>query len=207
MLLALPALAEQPDGYEGFSEHPTVEEMPLVEPGEAGEASETDGIAESEISQIDGLLEALANAPDSETASRIEQSVLQAWLESGSDTVDLLMVRAVGAMDSKDYGIALELLDAIVEMRPAYAEGWNKRATLYYLIDDYDRAMRDILKVLELEPRHFGALSGLGLILQEVGQKRGALEAFRRALAVHPYLGNVRDSIDALETEVEGEGI
>ena len=110
-------------------------------------------------------------------------------------------------MESKDYGIALELLDAIVEMRPGYAEGWNKRATLFYLMDDYDRAMRDILEVLEREPRHFGALSGLGLILQEVGQKRGALEAFRRALAVHPHLGNVQDSIKALVGEVEGEEI
>ena len=133
--------------------------------------------------------------------------MLQAWLASGSDTIDLLMERAMFAMEGKDYALALELLDAIVELKPDFAEGWNKRATLYYLIDDYDRSMRDIQKVLALEPRHFGALSGLGLILQDVGQTRGALAAFQQALAVHPFLGNIEDSVTELLREVEGDAI
>lgn len=166
--------------------------------GDAGKADQRD---------VDALLDALSRAPDAETASRLEQTVLRAWLDSGSDTIDLLMERAIIAMEGKAYALALELLDAIVEIKPDYAEGWNKRATLYYLIDDYDHSMRDIQKVLALEPRHFGALSGLGLILQDVGEKRGALAAFRQALAVHPFLGNVEESVDELLREVEGDAI
>lgn len=158
-------------------------------------------------SEIDALLDALSRASDAETASRIEQSVLQVWMVSGSDTIDLLMNRAVIAIETKQYPIALELLDAIIELKPDYVEAWNKRATLFYLIDDYDRSMRDIRQVLAREPRHFGALSGLGLILQEVGQKKGALSAFREAMSVHPFLENVQDSIKELVRDVEGDEI
>ncbi|MFN0264666.1 hypothetical protein ACKTEK_12385 [Tepidamorphus sp. 3E244] len=158
-------------------------------------------------SEVDALLDALAQAGDAETASRIEQSVLQAWLASGSDTIDLLMSRAVMAMEGKHYPLAMEILDSVIEMKPDYVEAWNKRATLFYLIDDYDRSMRDITATLAIEPRHFGALSGMGLILQEVGQAKGALSAFRQALEVHPFLGNLRENVDELEREVEGEEI
>ena len=158
-------------------------------------------------SKADALLDALAKATDSDTATRLEQSILQTWMDSGSDTIDLLMSRAVIAMETKQYPLALEILDSVIEMKPNYAEGWNKRATLYYLIDDYGRSMHDIQMVLSLEPRHFGALSGLGLILQEVGQKAGALAAFRQALSVHPFLGNLQDNIDELVRDVEGNEI
>ena len=121
--------------------------------------------------------------------------------------VDLLMKRVITAINDEDYSLALALLNRIVEIRPGYAEGWNKRATLYYLIDDYGRSMRDIQMVLSLEPRHFGALSGLGLILQEVGQKAGALAAFRQALSVHPFLGNLQENVEELAHEVEGDAI
>ena len=177
---------------------------PKDAPGDAPSGGKS---SQTERRDVDALLDALARAPDAETAGRLEQTVLQAWLASGSDTIDLLMERAMFAMEGKDYALALELLDAIVELKPDFAEGWNKRATLYYLIDDYDRSMRDIQKVLALEPRHFGALSGLGLILQDVGQTRGALAAFQQALAVHPFLGNIEDSVTELLREVEGDAI
>ncbi|MEZ5876874.1 MAG: tetratricopeptide repeat protein [Tepidamorphaceae bacterium] len=171
-------------------------------------SGEVDGKeAREPASKVDAMLDALAEASDPDTATRLEQSLLQAWLNSGSSTIDLLMNRAVIAMDAKQYPLALEILDSVIEMKPSYAEGWNKRATLYYLIDDYGRSMRDIQMVLSLEPRHFGALSGLGLILQEVGQKAGALAAFRQALSVHPFLGNLQENVEELAHEVEGDAI
>lgn len=133
--------------------------------------------------------------------------MLQVWLSSGSDTIDLLMDRAVFAIEAQHYPLAMEILDSVIEMRPRYAEAWNKRATLFYLIEDYARSMRDIQVTLSLEPRHFGALSGLGVILQEVGQNDGALAAYRRALSIHPFLGNLRKNVEDLEREIEGNEI
>ena len=93
------------------------------------------------------------------------------------------MSRVKAAIDDKDYDLALKLLDAIIDIKPDYVEAWNRRATIYYLNKDYGHALADIREVLAREPRHFGALSGLGMILQDIGDDKHALEAFRRALA------------------------
>ena len=150
---------------------------------------------------IDAWLARLAAAPDAQTARIAEERVLAAWLRSGSDTVDLLVRWAMQAMEEEDYPAALDLLDAVVVMKPDFAEGWNKRATVFYLQDELGKALADIAHVLALEPLHFVAISGLGIILREVGQETLALEALRRALAIHPYLENVQDLIDELEKE------
>jgi len=117
------------------------------------------------------------------------------------------MSRAKTAMDSKDTEVALKLLDAVIKLRPDYVEAWNRRATLYYLQNDYDRSMEDIRQVLIREPRHFGALAGLGMILQETGDDRHALDAFRKALAVNPYLERVPELVKSLTEKVEGRDI
>ena len=114
---------------------------------------------------------------------------------------------SIKAMQEKNFPLALELLNEVVILKPDFAEGWNKRATVYYLIDEYALSLADIRHVLALEPRHFGALSGLGLILKETGDKKHALDAFRKALAVHPYLTNARKVMEELQIEVEGRGI
>jgi tetratricopeptide (TPR) repeat protein len=128
-----------------------------------------------------------------------EQHIWRIWLESGSDTVDLLMGQALRAMNQNDPDKAIKRLTSIVDMAPDYAEGWNKRATVYYMIGAYDRSVQDIIKTLELEPRHFGALSGLGLIYDAIDNKAGALKAYRRALAVHPHLAHPRARVDVLK--------
>ncbi len=115
-----------------------------------------------------------------------EAAILKLWLESGSDTVDLLMERTLKAMDEKNYSLALDFLDRIVTLEPDYVEGWNKRATVFYLTDDYGKSVSDIERVLSIEPRHFGALAGLGTILRELGDDKRALEAYRQALALDP---------------------
>jgi tetratricopeptide (TPR) repeat protein len=156
---------------------------------------------------IDFLFQALKAAPDDETARLIEGRIWALWLVSGSDTADLLMSRARAAIEQNDADLAIQLLDAIIELKPDYAEAWNRRATLYFEKHDYGRAMSDIAQVLAREPRHFGALTGLGMILEDVGDNKRALEAFRRALEVDPRLERVPEIVKSLTEKVEGRGI
>lgn len=156
---------------------------------------------------LDFLFGALKAAPDAETAKAIEQRIWALWFVSGSDTADLLMSRVRAAMETKDTDLAMKLLDAIVELKPDFVEAWNRRATLYFMQKDYSRAIGDIRQVLAREPRHFGALSGLGLILQEFGEDKRALEVYRRALAVNPHLERIPDIVKSLTEKVEGRDI
>jgi tetratricopeptide (TPR) repeat protein len=156
---------------------------------------------------LDTLFEALKIAPDNDSARAIEQRIWALWIASGSDTCNLLMGRVKAAIEQKDLGLAIKLLDAVIEIKPTYTEAWNRRATIYYLQKDYGRALSDIREVLSREPRHFGALSGLGLILAEIGDEKHALEAYRRALAIDPHLENVEDAIKNLREKVEGREI
>jgi len=156
---------------------------------------------------LDTLFDALKIAPDAESAKAIEDRIWSLWMVSGSDTCNLLMGRSKAAADEKDYDLAIKLLDAVVELKPGYTEAWNRRATIYYLQKDYGHALADIREVLVREPRHFGALSGLGLILQEIGDDKHALEAYRRALAIDPHLEHIPDVVKTLGEKVEGRDI
>jgi tetratricopeptide (TPR) repeat protein len=156
---------------------------------------------------LDFLFGALKVAPDDASAKAIEQRIWAQWLVSTSDTTNLLMSRVVAAVEAKDTDLAIKLLDGIIKIRPDYIEGWNRRATLYYMKHDYGRALADIREVLRREPRHFGALAGLGLILQDIGDDKQALEVYRRALAVYPRLQRIPDVVKKLKEEVEGRDI
>jgi tetratricopeptide (TPR) repeat protein len=156
---------------------------------------------------LDTLFAALKIAPDEESAKAIEQRIWALWMNPGSDTCSLLMTRVKVATDAKDYDLALKLLNAIVEIKPDYVEAWNRRATIYYLKNDYAHAIADIREVLAREPRHFGALSGLGLMLQELGDDKDALTAYRKALAVDPHLEHIPDVVKTLTEKVEGREI
>ena len=156
---------------------------------------------------IDFLFEALKAAPDAETAKLVEDRIWALWFASGSDTADLLMSRVKQAAEEKDVDLAVRLLDAIIELKPDYAEAWNRRATMHFTKKDYGRALADIAQALAREPRHFGALTGLGVIMQELGEEKLALEAFRRALAVNPHLQKIPDFVKTLTEKVEGRDI
>jgi tetratricopeptide (TPR) repeat protein len=144
------------------------------------------------------------HATDSEkSASTIEQAIWRIWSHSGSPTCDALIGQADKAIAARDLGIAIRILDTAVELKPDFAEALNRRATAYFLNRQFDKSLADIHRVLEIEPRHFGALSGLGAILREQGDKRGALEAYRRALAVNPFLESAKTAAKQLEGEVE----
>ena len=135
---------------------------------------------------LDFLFGALKAAPDEASAKHVEARIWALWLQTPSDTAALLMMRAKAAMDAQQIDVALKLLDAVVKLRPDYVEGWNRRATLYYLQNDYAHSLEDIEQVLVREPRHFGALAGLGMIMQDLGDEKRALDAFRKALADQP---------------------
>jgi len=120
---------------------------------------------------------------------------------------NLLMGRAKSAADGKDFDLAIRLLTAVIDIRPDFTEAWNRRATVYYTKKEFGRALADIHEVLAREPRHFGALSGLGIILQELGDDKHALDAFRRALAIHPHLERVPDLVKRLSEKVDGRDI
>jgi len=156
---------------------------------------------------IDFLFDALKAAPDGEIAKQVENRIWAIWLASGSDTADLLMSRVKAAIEAKDARLAIQLLGSIIEIKPDYIEAWNRRATLFFAMKDYGRAMADIQEVLNREPRHFGALAGLGMILEEVGEDKQALEAYRKALAVNPHMQKIPEHVKALAEKVEGRDI
>src|ERR671936_588642 len=118
-----------------------------------------------------------------------------------------LSARAKTAADGQDYDLAIKLLNAVIDLKPDFVEAWNRRATVYYTKKDFGRAIADIHEVLAREPRHFGALSGLGIILQEMGDEKHALDAFRRALAIHPHLERVPELVKKLSEKIEGRDI
>jgi tetratricopeptide (TPR) repeat protein len=156
---------------------------------------------------LDFLFGALKAAPDEASAKHVEGRIWALWSQTSSDTTALLMTRAKTALDAKQVDLSLELLSAVVKLRPDYIEGWNRRATLYYLQNDYTRSLQDIQQVLVREPRHFGALAGLGMIMQELGDDKRALEAFRKALEVNPHLEKVPELVKTLTEKVEGRDI
>ena len=156
---------------------------------------------------LDELFKRLAAAEDPEEGKGIAGAIERVWLRSGSDTADLLMSRAVAAVQEKDLPLALELLDRVVAIEPDWAEGWNKRATARFMANDINGSMADIDRVLNLEPRHFGALSGMGFILEREGLDRRALEVFRHVLTIYPGQPDIKKIIEKLVPEVEGRDI
>lgn len=164
--------------------------------------------AAAEDTELDGLFEALKSSEASAGAwERIEDRIWDLWSRSGSPAMDLLLERGREAMREDDMAGAIEHLTALVENAPDFAEGWNARATAYYQAGLAGPALADIAHALTLEPRHFGALTGLGLILEETGDKTRAIGAYKAALAIHPYRPDLREAIERLEEELQGETV
>jgi tetratricopeptide (TPR) repeat protein len=149
----------------------------------------------------------LATAGDEDSAKAVAEAIERVWVNSGSDTIDVLMERAMKVVGEKNYDLALKLLDHVVALAPDFTEGWNRRAYVHYMKSEVDLALGDLRRTLALDPNHFKALDGLGQILREIGQKRPALKAFKQLLDVHPYWSGAQDAVDELEREVEGQGI
>lgn len=156
----------------------------------------------AEESKLDLLFRDLAVASESEWQS-IEEDIWAEWSKSGSDSMDFLLERGRRAMRDEDWKAAIDHLTALTDHAPDFAEGWNARATAFFRAGYLGESIVDIQRTLALNPRHFGALSGLGMILEELGRPEDALEAFRAANELHPMRPDVNDAIERLETEVQ----
>ncbi len=157
--------------------------------------------SEMRAEQLDKLFARLIKSEDGPEAKRAEQSIWNLWMTSDSPTADALLAQAMRASAAKETGTALAILDNVIEVHPEYAEAWTKRATVYFLIGRYNDSLQDIEKVLELEPRHFGALSGLGMIKRQQGDLGAARAAFSEALSFNPHLEGVKRALEEIEAE------
>lgn len=153
---------------------------------------------------LDALFVRLQSTDDDEEARLIEVTIRHVWAQSGRQAVDTLMKQAADSVHAGRTEDALAALDQVVSAAPDYVEGWNLRATVHYLRDEYGEAVADIERVLALEPRHFGALAGLGRILLELEDKKAALRAFDAALALNPHLGDIRKESNQLREQLAG---
>lgn len=180
--------------------------MPV--PAQESGLPEPEAQAEAPLSlseeDLDGLFVRLAQSEDEKQAKAAEDEILRRFHTSNSDTTNLLMSWAARAMKDEKYAVALDILDRVVILQSDFAEGWNKRATVRYLKGDYEGSIEDIKRTLSLEGRHFGALSGLGLIYDSLNEKKAAIEAFRAALEINPHMESISDRLKELVEEVEG---
>jgi tetratricopeptide (TPR) repeat protein len=161
------------------------------------------GAAVAQEAELDPLFEALKDA-DPAGAREIEGRIWEEWSRSGSAAMDLLLERGREALEAGELPVAIEHFSALVDHAPDFAEGYNARATAWFQAGHYGLALEDIRQTLARNPRHFGAMSGLALILEEIGEEEGALEAWRAVEALHPSRQGVREAIERLERQVEG---
>jgi tetratricopeptide (TPR) repeat protein len=155
--------------------------------------------ADQKDARLPALFDALKAAPDPTAALEIEAKIWTIWLEAHDPAIDRLMTEGSEAMGTARYGTALEKFNAIIAQKPDFAEGWNKRATLYYLMGNYAQSLADIDHTLELEPRHIGALSGLGLVNIRMEREEAAADAFKRVLKIDPQSGSAKSNLKIVE--------
>lgn len=176
---------------------PEMEPPAIDPPAAAGDAADA----------LDTLFTDLKRESDEDAARQIVRDIWAEWNDSGSPTVDTLMGWAGEAMTDSRYSTALDLLDQVTVLEPDYAEGWNRRATLHYMLGNHSKSMADINRVLEIEPRHFGALSGMGMIFMQSGNDRMALRAFQQVLEVYPADANAQERVMELQEKLAGDPV
>ena len=150
------------------------------------------------MADVDALMRRLGD-DDGDVREAATQAIWQVWSRSGDAAIDQLFARGVEHMQQQSFDDALKVFDEIVRRKPAFAEGWNKRATVYFLLGQNERSLLDCDEVLKRNPRHFGALAGAGQIHLRLGHLKEALEFFERALKVNPNLDGIRQVIPLLE--------
>ena len=157
--------------------------------------------------RLDKLFERLRATDNQAEAQIIQSFIWTIWVEANDDELNRLMYEGTRAMQVGDLDYAIKLFSDVIEIAPEFAEGWNKRATVYYLIGAYDQSIADCMVVLDLEPRHFGALSGLGLIYESRDEDEEALHWFNEALVQNPHMPSIRQQVEELEEKLHGQEI
>jgi tetratricopeptide (TPR) repeat protein len=191
----------------GQAQQPQPDAVP-ARPGAVPNADKDDNPvappARTPAATLDRLFQRLAAAKSAEEAKGIANLIQRRWARSGSDTADLLMTRAQTALRDKQLELAIELLDRIISLQPEWAEGWNQRANALFIAGDPIRSMLDIGEALKREPRHYGAMMGLGTILRQQGDDKKAMVAYRKALEIYPQMEQLKSAVESLATEVDG---
>jgi tetratricopeptide (TPR) repeat protein len=174
----------------------------LAQPGLA--QTETAAAAKTPVT-LDELFDKLQETQNPIEAKQLERKIWEAWGKSDSDTLEALMQGGVAVMEKGDYKRAVDIFSTVIELKPDFAEGYNKRATVRFLAGDYAGSVADIERTLRLEPRHFGALSGLGTIMERLDNLPEALRAWRRALAANPHLTDGPDKLKELRRRIDAK--
>jgi tetratricopeptide (TPR) repeat protein len=178
---------------------------PQDEPdGQAPQAKKDEPPPKTPAEERADLYARLAAAKDADETAGIITLLLHSYSESGSDTADLLLRRARQAIGVENYSDALKILDATIALQPDWAEGWNARATTRYLGDDYKGSMADIAQTLKREPKHLGALMGMGMILEARDKREEALKVYERVLTIAPHWRNAQEAADKLKAALAG---
>jgi tetratricopeptide (TPR) repeat protein len=207
--LAAPPAAAQPaapesDAQPGAQPAPEAQPDPRPDPRpQSPRPQSPEDEAALRRARLDALFSRLTQKDFPDWLS-VQNEIWAQWSRSGSPAMDLLLMRAESAMENGRFELALRYLDDLVRLAPDFAEGWNKRATVNFLLGEYGRSVADIERTLALEQRHFGALSGLGMILERLGDKPGAMRAYRRGLEVHPNLPGAAEGVERLAPDVDG---
>jgi len=157
------------------------------------------------MTDVAALVKALRDR-DEETRAIAEAAIWEIWGRSGDAEIDALYVRGLELMNFGAAGEAIKTFNLIISKKPDFAEGWNKRATLYYTVGEYKKSLRDCDEVMKRNPLHFGALAGYGLIYLQLNQPERALEYFRRALKINPNMQGVANNIELLQQQIGAKG-
>ena len=204
-LLAFPLGHAQEFEEPGIEEPLPVPEENLVEPPPVSD--DVPATVEREENRLDDLFAKLKTARNQRFAKSVADGIWAEWFKSGSATVDLMMSWANTAFEENKFNVALDYLDQVIVRAPDFAEGWNRRATLHYTMDNYAKSMTDIQRALQLEPRHFGALAGMATILERTGKKEAALKAWERALSIYPAMDSAQKAVIRLSDELAAEPV
>lgn len=141
---------------------------------------------------------------DETVRARAEKRISDHFSASGSASMDLLLQRGRDAMDKEAFDVALVHFTDLVNLAPDFPEGWNARATAHFRLDDYGAALTDLAEAVALDARHYSALAGLGVVLEAIGDEKGAMVAFRQALEIHPHLDAPKSAVERLAPTVDG---
>lgn len=186
---------------------PVMAQQPAPTEKPAQPAQKTDQKAETPAGPLvlDSLFEKLQDTQNPIEARQLERKIWEAWGKGETDTLDALMQGGITVMEKGDYRRANDIFTAMIELKPDFAEAYNKRATVRFLAEDYAGSVADIERTLKLEPRHFGALSGLGLIMERLDNLDEALKAYRRALAANPHINDGADKLKELRRKIDAK--
>lgn len=205
LISAVSCLLAACGGSEGGRDVSTGEMLDALSGGEGEGMGQSASSGDANFSQ--DLLNQLKETDSSAEAANLEEEIWEAWLLSGSPTVDMLMLRGVEATETDDLELARDMFDRAIRIKPDYAEAWNRRALLFFNEGHYDEAIADLEVALQYEPRHFGAWTGLGMIFESIEAPNAALKAYRKVLEIHPHAAAAQQGEARLIVQVEGRAL